>query len=413
MAKRNAKKGKGKGKTLPAKVGKKLDPFIQKGIQNGLWDDASAVTDMFGQKIKDDRIKETLDTLGGIRTEVGQMFVADALLVDLSAILRQKRYTAHVQVWEVDHRNIPTAGGDRLLCGVFGQTVIEDSDGSLLDPALFNCGLWGEDAALGDDLERDGVYSVSVSCRDLETDVLDLRPLAGLSRFKDGDHDEFADRCELLRETFEVSDIADLEENVSRGRNDYRLVEGTVSFAGVKARRDGGTFGSLLLKDDSTTTLEAIESGETLLLSGITNTAIANRFGKYSKILALCTVKNDGQYGLSANITTAEGLVIVAPPAAVADEADGDDSDDDAADYFADIDDDDEEELVDVDDEEEAEDEEEEDEEESEPEPEPKAKAKGKKKAKAEEAEDEADSDEDDEWVDGDDDEDWDDWGDD
>ena len=383
-----AKKKTGKSQ-LPKKVGAKLKPFIDKGIQNGLWDDASTVTDMFRHKVKDDRLKDTLEQLGGIKTEIGQMFIADALLVDLSAILRQKRYNAHIEVWEVDHRTIPTAGGDRQLCGIFGQVVVEDLDGSLLEPALGNLGLWGDDAAIGDDVERDVVYQISVTCRDLEADVLDLKPLEGLSRFKDSDHDGFGDRAELLRECFEVTDIADLEENVSRGRNDYRLVEATVSFAGVKARRDGGTFGSLLLKDDSTTTLEAIESGETLLLSGITSSDIANRFGKYPKILALCTVKNDGQYGLSANIVSAEGLVVVAPPAPEPD-ASGDDSGDDAASYFSD-DDDDDLDTLDLDDDEEVEDDDGDDEAE---EPEPAEETK----AEAEDAEDEDDG-----WVDGDD----------
>lgn len=394
-------------RTLPKKVGAKLKPFIDKGISNGLWEDASVVTEMFATKVKDERLKDTLEQLGGIKTEIGQMFIADALLVDLSAILRQKRYNAHIEVWEVDHRTIPTAGGDRQLCGIFGQVVVEDLDGSLLEPALGNLGLWGDDAAIGDDVERDGVYQISVTCRDLEADVLDLKPLEGLSRFKDSDHDGFGDRCELLRECFEVSDIADLEENVSRGRNDYRLVEATVSFAGVKARRDGGTFGSLLLKDDSTTTLEAIESGETLLLSGITSSDIATRFGKYSKILALCTVKNDGQYGLSANVVSAEGLVVVAPPTPEP-EANGDDAGDDAASYFSDDDDVEDVDLDDDDGEEAVEDEAEEAEDEADPEP------AEETKAEAEEAEDEDDG-----WVDGDDDseeadddDDWDDWGD-
>lgn len=400
-----AKKAKNP-RTLPKKVGAKLKPFIDKGISNGLWPDASVVTEMFGTKVKDDRLKDTLEQLGGIKTEIGQMFIADALLVDLSAILRQKRYNAHIEVWEVDHRTIPTAGGDRQLCGIFGQVVVEDLDGSLLEPALGNLGLWGDDAAIGDDVERDGVYQISVTCRDLEADVLDLKPLEGLSRFKDSDHDGFGDRCELLRECFEVSDIADLEENVSRGRNDYRLVEGTVSFAGVKARRDGGTFGSLLLKDDSTTTLEAIESGETLLLSGISSSDIATRFGKYSKILALCTVKNDGQYGLSANVVSAEGIVVVAPPTPEPDST-GDDAGDDAASYFSDDDDVEDVDLDDDTEEEEVDDEAEEAEEEADPEP------AEETKAEAEEAEDE-----DDDWVDGDDDaeadddDDWDDWGD-
>lgn len=402
------KTGKTTGKKLPAKVAAKLKPFIDKGISNGLWEDASTVTEMFGSKIRDDRLKDTLVQLGGVKTEIGQMFIADALLVDLSAILRQKRYNAHIQVWEVDHRTIPTAGGDRQLCGIFGQIVVEDLDGSLLEPALGNLGLWGDDAAIGDDVERDGVYQISVTCRDLEADVLDLKPLEGLSRFKDSDHSDFTDRAELLRECFEVSEIADLEDNVSKGRNDYRLVEATVSFAGVKARRDGGTFGSILLKDDSTTTLEAIESGETLLLSGITSSDIATRFGKYSKILALCTVKNDGQYGLSANVAAAEGLVVVAPPKAEP-ETGGDDGGDDAASYFSD-DDDDDLDTVDPDEDDDDDDEEEEstpepvldateaDDEEADPEP-----AK-ETKAEAKEAEDESSDDDED-------DDDWDDWG--
>lgn len=404
-----SKKTQPKTRTLPKKVGAKLKPFIDKGITNGLWEDASTVTEMFANKMKDDRLKETLAQLGGIKTEIGQMFIADALLVDLSAILRQKRYNAHIEVWEVDHRTIPTAGGDRQLCGIFGQVVVEDLDGSLLEPALGNLGLWGDDAAIGDDVERDGIYQISVTCRDLEADVLDLKPLEGLSRFKDSDHDGFGDRGDLLKECFEVSDIADLEENVSRGRNDYRLVEATVSFAGVKARRDGGTFGSILLKDDSTTTLEAIESGETLLLSGITSSDIATRFGKYSKILALCTVKNDGQYGLSANVVSAEGLVVVAPPKAEP-ESGGDDGGDDAASYFSD-DDDDDLETVDLD--------EEEDEVEEESTPEPVL--DGTKEADPEPAEEtkaEAEEAEDEDWVEessdsesDDDDDDWDDWG--
>ena len=101
------KANKKTGRTLPKKVGAKLKPFIDKGISNGLWADASVVTEMFANKVRDDRLKDTLEQLGGIKTEIGQMFIADALLVDLSAILRQKRYNAHIEVWEVDHRTIP------------------------------------------------------------------------------------------------------------------------------------------------------------------------------------------------------------------------------------------------------------------------------------------------------------------
>ena len=45
--------------------------------------------------------------------------------------------------------------------------------------------------------------------------------------------------------------------------NDYRLVEATVSFSGVQNSKTGNQFGKMLLKDESTMTLDAIESGET------------------------------------------------------------------------------------------------------------------------------------------------------
>ena len=81
-------------------------------------------------------------------------------------------------------------------------------------------------------------------------------------------------------------------------------------------------------------TMEAIESGENLLLNCITSTAIASRFGKYSRILALLTTKENGEYGLSANVETAIGIITVAPPVPETSVGTADD-DDDAADYFS------------------------------------------------------------------------------
>ena len=144
--------------------------------------------------------------------------------------------------------------------------------------------------------------------------------------------------------------IAELEDDVSRGRNDYRLIEATVSYAGVQNSRAGNQFGKLLLKDDSTMTLDAIESGESLMLNALCSTDIATRFGKYSKILALITTKVQGEYGLSANIVVALPVILVAPIEAKP--ATAETKEDDAADYFKnasatviDLDDDDDEET--------------------------------------------------------------------
>ena len=104
-------------------------------------------------------------------------------------------------------------------------------------------------------------------------------------------------------------------------------------------------FGKMLLKDESTMTLDAIESGENLLLNCITSTDIATRFGKYSKILALCTTKVQGQWGLSASVAVALGVIVVSPPE-VEDTSSATTKEDDAASYFKaqtiDLDDDDE-----------------------------------------------------------------------
>ena len=334
---------------LPPTAQKRLQPFIERGIANGIFKDEPPVVQMFNNKAKDPSLKETVDSLGGLGSEIAQAFLTDIVLTDLTSILRQKRYIAHVQVWSVSHNTVGAASGNpRPVCNIFGQAQVEDGD-ELMEAAMFSMSLWDEDAAIGDDVERDGVYSVSVSCKNLDAPTLDFRPLSGLTAFHEEDfaHDSAVD---LLKDTYDVMPIAELEDDVSRGRNDYRLIEATVSYAGVQNSRAGNQFGKLLLKDDSTMTLDAIESGESLMLNALCSTDIATRFGKYSKILALITTKVQGEYGLSANIVVALPVILVAPIEAKP--ATAETKEDDAADYFKnasatviDLDDDDDEET--------------------------------------------------------------------
>jgi len=316
---------------LPPTAAKRLAPFIERGIANGIFKDATPVVAMFNNKAQDASLKETVDSLGGVASEVAQAFLTDIVLTDLTSILRQKRYTAHVQIWSVSHNTVGAASGNpRPVCNIFGQAVVEDGDDAM-DAAMFSMSLWDDDAAIGDDVERDGIYEVSVSCRNLDAPTLDLRPLSGLTTFHSEEYTHES-AVDLLKDTYEVVDIADLEDDVSRGRNDYRLIEATVSYAGVQNSRAGNQFGKLLLKDDSTMTLEAIESGESLMLNALCSTDIATRFGKYSKILALITTKVQGEYGLSGNIVVALPVILVAP--IVAKVATVESKEDDAADYF-------------------------------------------------------------------------------
>jgi hypothetical protein len=317
--------------SLPPTAQKRLAPFIERGIANGIFKDASPVITMFNNKANDPTLKETVDSLGGMASEVAQAFLTDIVLTDLTSILRQKRYTAHVQVWSVSHNTVGAASGNpRPVCNIFGQAVVEDGD-DVMDNAMFSMSLWDEDASIGDDVERDGIYEVSVSCRNLDAPTLDLRPLTGLTAFHEEEY-EHQSALELLKDTYEVMPIADLEDDVSRGRSDYRLIEATVSYAGVQNSRAGNQFGKLLLKDESTMTLDAIESGESLMLNALCSTDIATRFGKYSKILALITTKVQGEYGLSANIVMALPVILVAPIEAKV--AKVETKEDDAASYF-------------------------------------------------------------------------------
>lgn len=320
-----------KTQALPPTAQKRLQPFIERGIANGIFKDATPVVQMFNNKANDPSLKETVDSLGGLGSEIAQAFLTDIVLTDLTSILRQKRYVAHVQVWSVSHNTVGAASGNpRPVCNIFGQAQVEDGD-EVMDTAMFSMSLWDDDAAIGDDVERDGTYSVSVSCKNLDAPTLDFRPLSGLTMFHEEEyaHDSAID---LLKDTYDVMPIADLEDDVSRGRNDYRLIEATVSYAGVQNSRAGNQFGKLLLKDDSTMTLDAIESGESLMLNALCSTDIATRFGKYSKILALITTKVQGEYGLSANIVVALPVILVAPIEAKP--ATAETKEDDAADYF-------------------------------------------------------------------------------
>jgi hypothetical protein len=320
-----------KPKTLPKTAKKRLQPYIERGIANGIFTDATPVTEMFHRKANDASLAGTIDELGGIKAQPAQEFVTETVLVDLSAILRQKRYTAHMEIWEIAHRTVGLASGNpRPACFISGQCVVEDEDMEM-DTSMFSLSLWDGDASLADDVERDGTYTLEVTCKNLDASILDLRPMQGLAAFVAEDYDH-GDREKLLREMFDVTQIADLEDDLSSGMKDFRLIEATVSYAGVQNSRNGSQFGKMLLKDESTMTMDAIESGENLLLNCITSTSIASRFGKYSRILGLVTTKvND--YGLSANLDCAIGLVVVKPPEPEAPKG-GDDDDDDAASYF-------------------------------------------------------------------------------
>tara|TARA_R110000803_G_scaffold107958_8_gene176198 strand:- start:2784 stop:4067 length:1284 start_codon:yes stop_codon:yes gene_type:complete len=350
MASPKSNKNTAKKSNLPPVAAARLKPFIDRGIANGIFTDDSAVVNMFKAKAQDPTLKETLSSLGGLKSEVGQAFLTDIVLTDLTAILRQKRYTAHMKVWEVSHNTVGAASGTpRAVCNIFGQVVVETDD-EVLDPALFSMSLWDADASIGDDVERDGVYIASVSCKALNSATLDLKALAGLTQFVEEEY-EHSDSVEMLKDTYEVTPIAELADDVSRGRADYRLVEATVSFSGVQNSKSGNQFGKMLLKDESTMTLEAIESGENLLLNALCSTDIATRYGKYSRVLALCTTKVQGEWGLSASIAVALGVIVVAPP--VAETSSVAAKEDDASSYFKkaislddDDDDDDEEETV-------------------------------------------------------------------
>lgn len=315
-----------KKQTLPASVQKRLQPFIDKGVQNGIFNDDQPVVALYRRKANE--MKDTVTELGGMKTTAAQRFVANCVMTDLSSMLRQKSFSAHLDIWSVDARMTRTG---RAMANIFGQVVIEDGD-STMDTALFKMGLWDEDAALADDIVAGASYTASISCKNLDTEILDLRPLSGMTVFTEEDYDH-GDRTQLLRDTYDVTPIAELEDDISRNRNDYRLVEATVSYAGVQQSKTGNTFGKMLLKDESTMTMEAIESGEGLMLNALCNAEIANRFGKYSEVLALLTTSMSDQYGLSATIECAVGVIVIAPPVVEAPKG-GDDSDDNAASYF-------------------------------------------------------------------------------
>lgn len=316
-------------KKLPALAQKRLQPFIDKGIQNGIFSDDAPVLALFKRKAEE--MKDTVVELGGMKTQNAQRFITNCVMTDLSAMLRQKSFVGHFDIWACETRTTRTG---RAMGTVFGQVVIEDGD-SVMDSALFKMLLFDDDASLLDDVVAGRQYNAPISCRNLEADVLDIRTLSGMTVFTEEEY-EHAQSDSVLRDTFELTPIAELENDISRSPSDYRLIEATVSYAGVQQSKSGSTFGKMLLKDDSTMTLEAIESGEGLMLNALCDTQTAGRFGKYSEVLALITTSMSEQYGLSATIVCAVGVVVVAPPKI--EEKSGDDAEDNASSYFSDVD---------------------------------------------------------------------------
>ena len=108
---------------------KRLRPYIDKGIANGIFVDDSPIVSLWKTKAKDPQHEKVIKDLGGLKQEVAQNFVTDTVLVDLSAILRKERYTAHLEVWEVKHTTVGLAKGNpRPACFMMGQAVVEDGE---------------------------------------------------------------------------------------------------------------------------------------------------------------------------------------------------------------------------------------------------------------------------------------------
>ena len=72
---------------LPPVAKKRLQPYIERGITNGVFTDASPVVNLWNSKVKDAGLKETIDQLGGMGSEVAQQFLTDGSLVQISYIL--------------------------------------------------------------------------------------------------------------------------------------------------------------------------------------------------------------------------------------------------------------------------------------------------------------------------------------
>ena len=157
---------------LPKSAQKRLMPFVKSGIEKGLWSDNSTVSELWNNHASDDKHSKIIKDLGGIKSETAQNFVTDSVLIDLSSILRQRRYLAHVDIWEVSHRTVGLAKGNpRPACFIIGQAVVEDTDGSSMETALFRMSLWDEDASLADDVEANNSYSLNVSCKNLDSEI--------------------------------------------------------------------------------------------------------------------------------------------------------------------------------------------------------------------------------------------------
>ena len=90
-------------------------------------------------------LKETLSSLGGLKSEIGQAFITDIVLTDLTSILRQKRYTATWRFGKFLTTPLYRSCNPRSVCNIFGQVVVEDGDEEM-DSALFSMSLWDSEA---------------------------------------------------------------------------------------------------------------------------------------------------------------------------------------------------------------------------------------------------------------------------
>lgn len=318
---------------LPDNVKEKLDPWVLKAKERGLMS-ADDIYGLWDQKWDSADLEDAVAALGGRTATTAQNLVTDALVIDLGDILRNTPYECLIEVWEAQSTVLGRGEKSNPAAFLFGTAKVHDvKNGEWLEPALFSIAAFGDDSYIAEDVERDQTYKVRVTCQDLDQDVLVLNLLGGISKFEEIDGETFPSRIELMRNTFERTLITDLSEETSKNNWDYRLVEGTVVYAGVQPTRSGGQFGRIVLRDESCTP-DALEEGDTVSLSAMADVAQATRFGKYSRVLALVITRWSEEYGISGNIKACEAEVLVAPRVAAAAAASSSDDDDSASTYF-------------------------------------------------------------------------------
>lgn len=210
-----------------------------------------------------------------------------------------------------------------IRADINGIAICVEDDATPKEQELnfFNLALFRDNTKLISEIECGKTYKAKVSSK-FDNGIWNLNAIDNMTRFTLAKEQLEMNIEEFLTEQFPLVQIAEAEFNLSdmkRKKNDFKLVRGNVTYAGVHTSDSGYTYGRYVLIDDSLDIEDLKRNGGLSIMADPSQI----RYAEGSDLLILGEItKNDERIGMSA-----KAVIPIIPIPRQSDDSDDDETD--------------------------------------------------------------------------------------